>query len=248
MNVNSIAKSDYTHFALGSLFAAVLVKLGSTHIQQITNLTAFASAANAGGFFALTKSASTLRTSSATEDDKKTAQIALMVSVVMLFAATFCRGTTILKTRHTSLPSLNKFSKPLAAASIATAILTPGVISSTKKTIRFISTKMDERAKAAELNAKRAEAAALNAKVDSNLAIVLSDDYNQKEKVQQIDTKENFLVLADAARFVLDTSDEYKHKSAQVTDDMIGYINAKAEDLNKDEDSKIEGWLALKRT
>ena len=45
---------------VGSLFAAALVKLGSKHIQQITNLTAFASAANGASVLVTAKSAHTL--------------------------------------------------------------------------------------------------------------------------------------------------------------------------------------------
>ena len=141
MTVNAIAKSDYTHIALGSLVAAALVKLGSKHIQQITNLTAFASAANGASVLVTAKSASTLWSSTEKDEENSAAKKALALAVLTAATTTLLRGTTILKTRHTSLPALSEFAKPLAAATAATAVLTAGGIKGIKMTHGFISTK-----------------------------------------------------------------------------------------------------------
>jgi len=116
---------------VGSLFAAALVKLGSKHIQQITNLAAFASAANGASVLVTAKSAHTLWTSK-DDNEKSPAKKALALALTTATVTTLLRGTTILKTRHTSLPALSEFAKPLAAASGATAVLTFGGIEGIK--------------------------------------------------------------------------------------------------------------------
>jgi len=221
---------------VGSLFAAALVKLGSKHIQQITNLTAFASAANGASVLVTAKSAHTLCTSE-DGDEKGAAYQALVLALTTATVTTFLRGTTILKSRHTSLPALSQFAKPLAAASGATAVLTFGGIQGIKMANGAYQT----------WSANRAEAAH-NQKVDTAVALVLSEAYNDEGKIQALDTVEAFKPLADAARFVLGTSGQTKDESAKVTDDMIGFINAQAAVLNDKEATRIEGWVNLVRS
>jgi len=76
------------------------------------------------------------------------------------------------------------------------------------------------------------------------VGLVLSEAYNQENKIQALNTVEAFNHLADAARFVLGTSGKTKDESAQVTDEMIGFINAQYLELHK----VIEGWVDLVRT
>ena len=220
---------------VGSLFAAALVKLGSKHIQQITNLTAFASAANGASVLVTAKSAHTLWTSK-DADEKSAAKKALALALTTATVTTLLRGTTILKTRHTSLPALSEFAKPLAAATAATAVLTAGGIKGIKVAHGAVTTWQANRA-----------AAAHDAKVTEQLAIVQSEAYNEEGKIQALATKEAFLPLANAARFVLTTAGEDRDESAKVTGEMIGFINAQAAVLNGEEATTIEGWVNLAR-
>jgi len=219
---------------VGSLFAAALVKLGSKHIQQITNLTAFASAANGASALVTAKSAHTLWTSK-DDNEKSAAKKALALAVTTATTVTLLRGTTILKTRHTSLPALSEFAKPLAAATAATAVLTAGGIQGIKMANGAYQTWSANRA------------AAHNQRVDTAVALVLSEAYNEEGKIQALNTVEGFKPLADAARFVLSTSGQTKDESAKVTDEMIGFINAQYAELHKVEATIIEGWVDLAR-
>ena len=228
MTVNAIAKSDYTHIALGSLVAAALVKLGSKHIQQITNLTAFASAANGASVLVTAKSASTLWSSTAKDEDKSAATKALVLAALTAGTTTLLRGTTFLKTRHTSLPALSEFAKPLAAATAATAVLTAGGIKGIKMTHGFITTKMAERAAAAA--AEKLAAAKLE---------IAKDDFNSEEKINALLTPA-IKDLADAMRLVLASPDK-----GTVDDDQIDRVNAKVADLNKAPETAIADWVAL---
>jgi len=230
MTVNAIAKSDYTHIALGSLVAAALVKLGSKHIQQITNLTTFASAANGASVLVTAKSASTLWSSTAKEEDKSAAKKAIMLALTTatVTTTTLLRGTTILKTLHTSLPALSEFAKPLPAATAATAVLTAGGIKGIKMTHGFISTKMAERA-----------AAAATAKLEAAKLEIAKDDFNAEDKINALLTPA-IKDLADAMRLVLASPDK-----ATVEEDQIARVNAKVEDLNKNPETAIADWDPL---
>ena len=220
---------------VGSLFAAALVKLGSKHIQQITNLTAFASAANGASLLVTASSAQTLW-SSTKDGEKSAAKKALALALTTATVTTLLRGTTILKTRHTSLPALSEFAKPLAAASGATAVLTFGGIQGIKMANGAYQTWSANRA-----------AAAHDAKVTQQLAVVQDQAYNSEGKIQALATREAFLPLAEAARFVLTTAGEDRDESAKVTDEMIGFINDQAGVLNGEEATRIEGWVDLAR-
>jgi hypothetical protein len=211
---------------VGSLFAAALVKLGSKHIQQITNLTAFASAANGASVVVTAKSAHTLWTSKS-DDEKSAAKKALALALITAGTTTLLRGTTILKTRHTSLPALSEFAKPLAAATAATAALTAaltaGGIFSIKTAHGFISTKL----------AERAEAAAA-AKLE-----IAKEAFDSEEKINALLTPA-IKDLADAMRLVLASPDK-----GTVDNDQIDRVNAKVADLNKTPETAIAGWVAL---
>ncbi|WP_316358088.1 hypothetical protein [Candidatus Neptunichlamydia sp. REUL1] len=219
---------------VGSLFAAALVKLGSKYIQQITNLTAFASAANGASVLVTAKSAHTLWTSE-NGDEKSAAKKALALALTTATVTTLLRGTTILKTRHTSLPALSEFAKPLAAASGATAVLTFGGIQGIKMANGAYQTWSANRAVAAR-----------NAEVAEKVAVVQHTDYGDHNKIQGLATQD-FLPLADAARFVLTTAGKDRDESAKVTDEMIRSINTKAAELNGEEATKIAGWVDLAR-
>lgn len=212
---------------VGSLFAAALVKLGSKHIQQITNLTAFASAANGASVVVTAKSAHTLWTSK-NDDDKSAAKKALMLAVLTAGTTTLLRGTTILKTRHTSLPAFSEFAKPLAAATAATAVLTAGGIKGIKMTHGFITTKMAERAAAAD--AEKLAAAKLE---------IAKEAFDSEEKINALLTPA-IKDLADAMRLVLASPDK-----ANVDDDQIARVNAKVLELKQVPDTAIADWVAL---
>jgi len=213
---------------VGSLFAAALVKLGSKHIQQITNLTAFASAANGASVLVTAKSAHTLWTSK-DDNEKSAAQKALGLALLTATTATLLRGTTILKTRHTSLPALSEFAKPLAAATAATAVLTEGGIRGIKMAHGAVQT----------WQANRAIAAA-TAKLDAAKLEIVKDAFNEEDKINALDAPQ-IKVLADHVRVVLASGPD----KAGVSDDLIGHVNARAVELNKVPETRIADWAPL---
>ncbi len=124
----------HTQEVVGSLCVAAFVKLGSNHIQQITNLTAFASAASGASCASLLVAAHSAPTFWPSEDSpgKSTAKKVFLVAIGMLSIAAFLKRTTILKTRHISFPALSEFAKPFAAATAATVLLTQAGITGIK--------------------------------------------------------------------------------------------------------------------
>lgn len=120
---------------IGALAVAAAAKLISStnliskYIQPINSLTAFAAGVNGAGVLMIAKSVHTLYG----DRRDRSAQKALAVGLMAVITATLLGGTTILKTRHTSLPALNKFAMPLLAATGATVILTEGGIRGIKK-------------------------------------------------------------------------------------------------------------------
>jgi hypothetical protein len=211
---------------VGSLFAAALVKLGSKHIQQITNLTAFASAANGASVLVTAKSAHTLYSSSK-DGERSAAKKALALALTTATVTTLLRGTTILKTRHTSLPALSEFAKPLAAASGATAVLTFGGIQGIKMANGAYQT----------WSANRAAAAA--EKLAAAKAEIAKEAFDSEEKINAL-TAPQIQVLANAMRLVLASPDK-----AEVDDDQIDRVNAKVAALNHAQADTIPDWVNL---
>jgi len=230
--VNGFQNNRYhSQEIVGSLFVAALVKLGSKHIQQITNLTAFASAANGASVVVTAKSAHTLFTSTK-DEEKSAANKALLLALLALTTATvttLLRGTTILKTRHTSLPALSKFAKPLVAATVVTAALTEGGIRGIKAAHGAVQTYRADRA-----------AAAAAAKLDAAKLEIAKEAFDSEDKIQAL-TSPELKALADAMRLVLGSATD----KATVSDDQIARVNAAAEELNKAPDTTIADWAPL---
>ena len=212
---------------VGSLFAAALVKLGSKHIQQITNLTAFASAANGASVLVTAKSAHTLWTSK-DADEKSAAKKALALALTTATVTTLLRGTTILKTRHTSLPALSEFAKPLAAATAATAVLTAGGIKGVKMANGAYQT----------WSANRAAAAAAEKLANAKLEIV-KEAFDSEDKINALGAPA-IQALAEAMRLVLESADK-----ATVADEQIAHVNAKVAELNHAQADTIPAWVDL---
>lgn len=119
----------HTQDILGSACAATLVLLASKYIQQITNLTAFAAAANGESVLMTAKSVHTLCTSSE-KGETDTAENTLVFALIVAAFATMPRATTVLKSRFNAFPDFNKFAKPLAVTTAATIVLTEAGIRS----------------------------------------------------------------------------------------------------------------------
>ncbi|QVL55007.1 MAG: hypothetical protein KFB95_06725 [Simkaniaceae bacterium] len=213
---------------VGSLFAAALVKLGSKHIQQITNLTAFASAANGASVLVTAKSAHTLWTSN-DADEKSAAKKALALALTTATVTTLLRGTTILKTRHTSLPALSEFAKPLAAATAATAVLTAGGIKGIKVAHGAVTT----------WQANRALAAAAEKLAAAKIEIV-KEAFDSEDKINALEAPV-IQALADHVRVVLGSDTD----KADVSDDLIAWVNAKVAALNHAQADTIPNWVDL---
>jgi len=201
---------------VGSLFAAALVKLGSKHTQQITNLTAFASAANGASLLVTASSAQTLWSSTKTDEEKSAAKKALALALTTATVTALLRGTTILKTRHTSLPALSEFAKPLA-----TAVLTFGGIQGIKMANGAYQT----------WSASRAVAAA---KLE-----IAKEAFDSEDKINAL-TAPEIQVLAAAMRLVLASPDK-----ATVDDDQIARVNARVAELNHAQPETIPAWVDL---
>ncbi len=227
---NAITQDNKWHSQeiLGSLVAAALVKLGSKHIQQITNLTAFASAANGASLLVTASSAQTLWSSTKTDEEKSAAKKALALALTTATVTTLLRGTTILKTRHTSLPALSEFAKPLAVASGATAVLTFGGIQGIKMAHGAVTT----------WQANRAAAVAAE-KLAAAKAEIVKEAFNSEEKINALGAPA-IQALADAMRLVLASADK-----ATVNDDQIARVNAKVTALNDAQADTIPAWVDL---
>ncbi|WP_316357119.1 hypothetical protein [Candidatus Neptunichlamydia sp. REUL1] len=162
----------HTQDVLGSACAATLVMLASKYTQQITNLTAFATATNGASVLITAKSIHTLCTSSKA-GEKATAENTLVFALSVATVATMLRATTVLNSRHNAFPDFNKFAKPLFATTTATIVLTQGGIQSVKMAHSTCQAWAHDRAEFLAL-----------AKVE-----IAKEDFNTKEKIDALDAE-----------------------------------------------------------
>ena len=206
----------HTQDILGSACAATLVLLASKYIQQITNLTAFAAAANGASVLMTVKSIHTLCMSSK-KGETDTAENMLVFALAVATVATMLRATTVLKSRHNDFPDFNKFAKPLFATTAATVVLTEAGIRSVQITHSAYQA----------LTQGRAESLAL-AKAE-----IAKEDFNTKGKIDALEAEAINALRGHIERVLASPADR-----KSVTDNLILWVNTKAgtDELN------IPGW------
>jgi len=211
----------HTQDMLGSACAATLVMLTSKYIQQITNLTAFAAAANGASVLMVAKSVNTLCTSS--EADKNfTATLTFVFALSVATAATMLRATTVLKSRHNALPGLNQFARPLAATTAATVVLTAAGIIIVQTIYAVCEGWMQSRAETLAL-----------AKAE-----IAKEDFNAKVKIDALDAEAINTLRGHIERVLASPADR-----ESVSNNLILWVNTKAgtDQLN------IPGWENISR-
>lgn len=228
--------SYHSQELLAATMAAIAVKFGSKmkFFNEITALTAAASGVNTAGVLVGAKSAHTIWTSN-DADEKKAAWKALMLATGGATVATMTRATTVLQSRHTSLPKMTEFAKPLAIATGTSVVLAEGGIRGVKLANASL-----------EAAAERRRIAGENHEIDADIATVQAGAHDAEDKIQAL-PRDQFIILAKAARNLLATSGGRRNESAKVTDDQIGWINAQAAEFAKAAETKIDGWVDLAR-
>ena len=211
----------HTQDMLGSACAATLVVLTSKYIQQITNLTAFAAAANGTSVLVVARSVNTLCTSS--EADKKfTATLTFVFALSIATTATMLRATTVLKSRYNALPGLNQFARPLVATTTATVFLTAAGI--------FIV----QTIYAACEGWMRSRAETLASAKDE----IEKENFNAKVKIDALNAEEINTLRGHIERVLASPADRDR-----VSDDLILWVNTKA----GTDQLKIPGWENISR-
>jgi hypothetical protein len=196
----------HTQDMLGSACAATLVVLASKYIQQITNLTAFAAAANGASVLITAKSINTLCSSSEV-GEKANAENTLVFALFVATAATMLRATTILKSRHNAFPDFNKFAKPLFATTTATIVLTEGGIQSVKMAHSTYQNLTQGRT--ASLALAKAE--------------IAKEDFNTKEKIDALEAEEINALRGHIERVLASPADR-----DGVSNNLILWVNTRA--------------------
>lgn len=196
----------HTQDILGSVCAATLVVLASKYIQQITNLTAFAAAANGASVLITAKSVHTLCTSSQ-KRETDTAENTLVFALAVATVATMLRATTVLKSRFNTFPDFNKFAKPLLATTTATIVLTEAGIRSIQVTYATYQAWAEGRAESLAL-----------AKAE-----IAKEDFNAKGKIDALEAEAINALRGHIERVLASPADR-----EGVPNNLILWVNTRA--------------------